>query len=155
MAPDIEVGDETAGRAGQHLITLSQSDLQRYFALATQQDGEEVEEDDEDPDYVPDEDDDEDDNPYFPRAGTPGHWYEEVTEPQAEGIALLNSGEFGRLGHQIKTRAKDNNIARTLLRRGASVRPVPREDIASVSADSKPRYYSIVTWHITGNTPKF
>ncbi|KAL4241704.1 DDB1- and CUL4-associated factor [Abortiporus biennis] len=86
--------------------------------------------DEDDDDYV-DEDEDDDEDFYFHQVGPHGKWYEEVKEPKQEGLELLMSGEFGRLGHQFKTRAKNNNVVRTLLDRGTRVRPTSREDIAS------------------------
>lgn len=60
------------------------------------------------------------------------YYHEPVTKPQPAGLALLYSGEFGRIEHQTRTRNKDNNIARTLLNRGSKLRPSPREDITTV-----------------------
>ncbi|THH33102.1 hypothetical protein EUX98_g1080 [Antrodiella citrinella] len=126
----------SGGRSGQRVITISAGDLRRYLALASRQDGEEGQEgegEDEDDDEYRPEDDDDEDYEYMPAAppGPHGRWFEEVKDPKEQGLALLHGGEFGRIGHQLKSRANDNNIARTLLRRGAQVRPVPREDIAS------------------------
>ena len=60
------------------------------------------------------------------------YYSEPVTKPQPAGVALLYSGEFGRIKHQTRTRNKDNNIARTLLDRGSKLRPSTREDITTV-----------------------
>ena len=139
LAPNTEETEQTQNaRQGQRVITISAADLRRYLALASRQDGEEgeegdmaIEDDDNDPDYE-DEDDEDDETSYFAPSGTTGKWFEEVKEPKEKGLALLNGGEFGRLGHQLRSQAQKNSVARTLLRRGAQVRPVPREDITSV-----------------------
>ncbi|TCD68084.1 hypothetical protein EIP91_011537 [Steccherinum ochraceum] len=122
-----EEAREGTGR-NERVITISAADLQRYFALTNDQDGQE-EEDEDDDEYMPDEDDDE--YGFLYQNGPQGHQFPEVTEPKEEGLALLNSGEFGRLGHQMKSRAHDNNVTQRLLRRGAQMRPVSREDITS------------------------
>ncbi|EMD41857.1 hypothetical protein CERSUDRAFT_110417, partial [Gelatoporia subvermispora B] len=58
-------------------------------------------------------------------------WWAPITTPKEEGLELLMSGEFGRVRHQVNSRNKDSNVARLLLNRGASARPVEREDVAS------------------------
>lgn len=123
--------DDDADTMRDAFRSIPIEDLRRYLALAAAQEGEdEGEGEEEDEDFAPSEEDD--DYTFFPAAGAHGKWYEEVQKPTKEGLALLNSGQFGRLGHQVKSRAGDPNVARTLLRRGNQVRPVPREDIVSV-----------------------
>ncbi len=85
------------------------------------------------------DDDDEDDGDVFgfgwnrPQSHQPQKYtHEKVTEPQAQGLSLLYSGEFGRIGHQTRTRNKDNNVAKMFITRGAKLRPSPREDLTSV-----------------------
>lgn len=92
--------------------------------------GEDMEDEDEAQELV-DEDDDFGygwSEPFGPH----GKWHDDVTEPKPEGLSLLYSGEFGRIGHQTKSRNKDANVARFLLNRGTKLRPVPREDFATV-----------------------
>lgn len=140
LSPDTQ--EDVTNSITNRVLTLPAAEFQRYLALIAErdeqgggEDGEEVEDDDDE--FMPDDDEDDDDDgeySYFTQVGPHGHWYEEVTEPKEQGLALLNGGEFGRVGHQVKSRANDNNVARTLLRRGAQVRPIPREDITSVRA---------------------
>ena len=85
-----------------------------------------------------DEDEDDDDDGYFNHYGGSGKWdrtegwYPQIKEPTKEGLKLLMSGEFGRLRHQLKSRKRDNNIAKVALDRGTRVRPSFKEDIAAV-----------------------
>ncbi|KZT02499.1 WD40 repeat-like protein [Laetiporus sulphureus 93-53] len=66
-------------------------------------------------------------NPHWDRST----WFSEVKEPKAEGLELLRGGQFGRLGHQINSRNKNNSIAKLLLNRATRSRPIYREDITS------------------------
>ncbi|KAF8910028.1 WD40-repeat-containing domain protein [Gymnopilus junonius] len=53
-----------------------------------------------------------------------------VTEPQKEGLELLASGDFGRVGVKNRTRRNRRNIARTVLNQGKkSVSLSSREDV--------------------------
>lgn len=91
-----------------------------------------IEDDEDDEDYMTVEDDDDElyghqrrtrSRPFFPP----------VTEPQKEGLELLASGDFGRVGVKNRTRRNRRNIARTVLNQGKN--PVPlsnREDILTV-----------------------
>ncbi|KAH8099280.1 WD40 repeat-like protein [Cristinia sonorae] len=115
---------EAAGRPG--VVTISREDIQRYLGLTADEEQEgEDDEDEDDEEYI------EDDDEYPHYTGEAGKWFEEVKEPKPEGLKLLNGGEFGRIGHQIKSRANDNNVARSLLQRRSLVRPMPKEDIAA------------------------
>ncbi|KAI0686011.1 WD40-repeat-containing domain protein [Cytidiella melzeri] len=67
-------------------------------------------------------------NPNHPSYGA---FHAPVKEPKPEGLALLYSGEFGRIRHQLRMRNGDSNVARLLLNRGARLRPSPREDLAA------------------------
>ncbi|KAH9835897.1 WD40-repeat-containing domain protein [Rhodofomes roseus] len=85
-----------------------------------------------------DRDEDEDDeDEYFNHYGHSGKWdrtqdwWPEIKEPKKEGLQLLMGGEFGRLKHQLKSRKKDNNIARLALNRGTRIRPAYKEDLAN------------------------
>ncbi|KZT74971.1 WD40 repeat-like protein [Daedalea quercina L-15889] len=83
-----------------------------------------------------DEEDEDDDVYYFNQHGYSGKWdrsegwFPQIKEPTKEGLKLLMGGEFGRLKHQLKSRKKDNNIAKLALNRGARVRPMYKEDLA-------------------------
>ena len=98
---------------------------------------EEDEDEDEDVDMEEYEDDDEDTNGhgYHQLPSIPGKWHEEVKEPKPEGLALLYSGEFGRLRHQIRSRNKEGDVSKLFLNRGSRIRPPVREDFTAVSLD--------------------
>ncbi|KAF9486361.1 WD40 repeat-like protein [Pholiota conissans] len=84
-------------------------------------------EDEEDGDYM-DEDEDDDYSPSFQNS----QWFPPVTEPQQEGLELLASGEFGRVGVKHRTRSDNLNISKGVLNQ--LYRPIPtpsREDIQS------------------------
>ena len=95
---------------------------------------EEEEDDDEEIDEMDDDDDDEETYGHHHVHHAPHHhnWFEEVKEPKPEGMALLFSGEFGRIKHQIRSRSKAGNVSKILLRNRNRVRPTAREDVASV-----------------------
>ncbi|KAI0073704.1 WD40 repeat-like protein [Panus rudis PR-1116 ss-1] len=101
------------------MIRINPQDLLRLIALNNAS----VEEE---------EEDDEDDYGYYPPHDAEAESiFEDVAEPQQAGLELLQSGEFGRVGHQYKSRDQENNIAKTLMDRGTKLRPTPREDVAS------------------------
>ncbi|KDR85616.1 hypothetical protein GALMADRAFT_234583 [Galerina marginata CBS 339.88] len=90
--------------------------------------------------HHPHDDDDEDDDDYLideeeevhnrPRRTRGRPFFPPVKEPQKEGLELLASGDFGRVGVKSRSRRSRPNIARTLLNPGN--RPIPhinREDI--------------------------
>ncbi|PPQ77004.1 hypothetical protein CVT25_014821 [Psilocybe cyanescens] len=84
--------------------------------------------DDDDDDYIPIEDEDEDGFSRPRRRTRP--FFPPVTEPKKEGLELLASGDFGRVGVKSRGRRNRINIARTILDKGS--RPIPfsnREDI--------------------------
>ncbi|KAF9556421.1 WD40 repeat-like protein [Agrocybe pediades] len=59
-------------------------------------------------------------------------FFSPVTEPKKEGVELLASGEFGRVGVKSRVRRKRFNVARTILSQGNH--PVPslnREELSS------------------------
>lgn len=60
-------------------------------------------------------------------------WFPPVKEAQKEGEELLYSGDFGRVGIKIKTRANNSNLVKSVLNRAAQ--PIPnlnKEDLLSV-----------------------
>lgn len=79
------------------------------------------------------EDDDDDDDDYEGYRRAPRHWFPEVKEPQKAGKELLMSGEFGRVGHKIRSRRNDVNVTRLLQNRSSRLRAMSdKEDIANV-----------------------
>lgn len=114
---------------------LTIQDLQRIFEYASsgvsvnvnQDEGEDEEEE---------EEEEEDYEDYYGSNGgdwdRSTNWFDEVKKPKEEGMSLLMSGEYGRLKHQLDSRTKKTNLARTLLNRGERTRPIYREDMASV-----------------------
>ncbi|KAI0347678.1 WD40 repeat-like protein [Trametopsis cervina] len=97
-------------------------------------DGDE-EEDEEDEDDDDDEEDDDDEYGYgwdHP-AGPNRRWHPEVKDPKPAGLALLCSGDFGRVAHQTRSRSQgtNKNLARLLGERAVRLRPTPREDLVS------------------------
>lgn len=82
------------------------------------------------------EDDDGDDWVYESRTHGRPPWYEEVTEPVKEGVELLYSGDFGRVGHKSRSQRKVASIAKRVLSQSSIAVPVSyREELASVRAD--------------------
>lgn len=60
-----------------------------------------------------------------------------AAQPSEEGIELLGSGEFGRIGVKHRARQGNPNIVRTILKQRSCTIPVhSREDIHSVSIGS-------------------
>lgn len=57
-------------------------------------------------------------------------------KPQQAGVELLMSGEFGRVGHKRQSRAGRRNLAKAILNRGYSTRPIVTEDLSAVSSSS-------------------
>ncbi|KAI0931267.1 hypothetical protein AcW1_001283 [Taiwanofungus camphoratus] len=126
--PTNAASNREGGRASNtRLHTITLDDLHRILGLGRStlipEAGEdEDEEDEEDEDYS---------YSMEPNWDRSRDWYPKVIEPKKEGLLLLMNGEFGRLQHQIKSRTKDNNIAKLLLNRGTRPRPTPKEDLAS------------------------
>ncbi|KAI0651973.1 WD40 repeat-like protein [Trametes meyenii] len=94
------------------------------------------EDEEDDMDYVDEDDEDDDLANYIHREHNgrwdrSNDWWPKVKEPQQEGLSLLMRGDFGRVRHQITSRSGSRNVARSLLNRGTSARPVPKEDITS------------------------
>lgn len=59
-------------------------------------------------------------------------WYEEVTEPVKEGVELLYSGDFGRIGPKSRSRRRAANVARQVLSRSSTAVPITyREELVS------------------------
>ncbi|RXW19331.1 hypothetical protein EST38_g6521 [Candolleomyces aberdarensis] len=90
--------------------------------------------DTEDDEYVPDDDDDDDEDGYLTRrrymSRRQKQWIPSVTEPQAAGVELLNSGDFGCLGPKHKGKPNLSNVTKSIL--GAASKPpsyVPGEEI--------------------------
>lgn len=78
-----------------------------------------------------DDDDDEYDGDYYPSSAP---WKgPEISEPQQEGVELLNSGDFGRVGSKARTRRNYINVANLILNRSRNARPTSnREDYVAV-----------------------
>ena len=145
-------GYQTTNRSGERVTaSLTLPELQRLMTIFASNEvravgdnvapAAEAEDDDNDPDYVDEDEDEEEDIGYYSYGwGSAAHarpwdrsgWWPKVTEPQKEGLDLLYSGEFGRLLHQIQTRGGQRSVARNLLSRGMSARPIPKEDITCV-----------------------
>ncbi|KAI0308327.1 WD40-repeat-containing domain protein [Multifurca ochricompacta] len=87
-------------------------------------------------DNEPDDDDDGDDDEmqysYWrrPHAKTP-KWFSPVTTPQKEGIKLLMSGEFGRVGVETRSRNGDASLTKAILSRRSKLRQTPKQDITN------------------------
>ena len=93
--------------------------------------------DNEDDEYVPDDDEDDDTDNYFTRrrqmSQRQKQWIPPVTEPQAAGVELLNSGDFGYLGPKHRGKPNFSNVTKSIL--GAASKPpsyVPAEEIKTV-----------------------
>lgn len=86
---------------------------------------------------IDDDDDDDDEDDYssaFPsRTRQTRNQYDEVKEPQQVGLELLMSGEFGRVGNKVRSRAGRQNLAKIIRGRAASTRQMPKEDLAAVN----------------------
>ena len=91
--------------------------------------------------HVEDEDEDEDDDePDWEDQDddvSAHNWFPPVTEPQKEGEELLHSGDFGRVGVKIRSRANKSNLMKSVLNQAAH--PIPslnKEDLLSVCFNS-------------------
>jgi len=79
------------------------------------------------------EDDEEDYSLYEPRQIIRPTWHEEIKEPVEEGVELLYSGDFGRIGPKSRSRRKVVNIARQILSQSSVAIPETyREELISV-----------------------
>jgi len=79
------------------------------------------------------EDDEDDYSLYEPRQITRPTWHEEIKEPVEEGVELLYSGDFGRIGPKSRSRRKVVNIARQILSQSSVAIPETyREELISV-----------------------
>ena len=107
----------TVGLSGISLQTLSRilSNTPRAFDTSVEEDHDEDEGDD---------DDDGDEPSYDTSFHRPMYrWFPPHTEPQNEGVELLLSGDFGRVGLKANAERKNLNITRSLLSR--PYRPMP------------------------------
>ncbi|KAG5716341.1 LEC14B protein [Termitomyces sp. T112] len=78
------------------------------------------------------EDDDDDYHALFNTSSRTSWKGPETTEPQKEGVELLNSGDFGRVGNKAQKRRNKTNIANIILNRTRRIRPVSnKEDYAA------------------------
>jgi WD repeat-containing protein 23 len=76
---------------------------------------------------------DEDDWEYERRSVGHPPWYEEVKEPVKEGVELLYSGDFGRVGHKCRSKQNTANLAKHVLSQASKAVPVAsREDLSCV-----------------------
>lgn len=60
-------------------------------------------------------------------------WFPPVTEAQKEGEELLHSGDFGRVGIKIRSRANNGNLVKSVLNQ--ATHPIPnlnKEDLLTV-----------------------
>lgn len=88
---------------------------------------------------------DDDDWGYEIRTHSRPPWYEEVTEPVKEGVELLYSGDFGRIGPKSRSRRKAANIARRVLAQSSIPTPVSyREELTSVSLIDRYEFYPLI-----------
>ncbi|KAF8079014.1 WD40-repeat-containing domain protein [Lyophyllum atratum] len=130
-------GGPQASRDGQQTISLSGinlHDLTRLLGSAGVRGGrlQDFALQEEDPDE--DEDEDEDDNYYNAyRASAHVQWTgPKTTEPQQAGVELLDSGDFGRVAHKLRSRRNDINIAKLILNRAQRAQPhTYKEDYAN------------------------
>ena len=90
-------------------------------------------------------DEDDDDASYHYPSPRP-QWFPAVTEPEKEGLELLTSGDFGRIGVKDRAQRKNPNIVKTILNRRSH--PIPlqhREEVHSV------RNYTSYLWTFVDN----
>ena len=120
---------------GTRLISLSGVDLRdlaRYVTIrassspreSNRREEEEEEEEEEDEEY-----DSEDQGNY----GSGRQWFPPVKEAQKEGEELLHSGDFGRVGIKIRSRANNGNLVKSVLNQ--AIHPIPnfnKEDLLTV-----------------------
>ncbi len=87
---------------------------------------------------------DDDDWGYETRTHSRPPWYEEVKEPVKEGVELLYSGDFGRIGPKSRSRRKAANIARRVLSQSSTPIPVSyREELTSVSLNDLNKFHPL------------
>jgi WD repeat-containing protein 23 len=69
----------------------------------------------------------------FSAQGLEPQWFPAVTEPEKEGLELIASGDFGRIGVKDRAQRKNPNIVKTILNQ--RFRPIPlqhKEEVHSV-----------------------
>jgi WD repeat-containing protein 23 len=127
-------GSRTFSLSGISLHSLSR--LLRAASAGTGphlyfEDEEEEEGNDDDGEYF--ENDEDDDWAYGSHVYRRPPKHEKVTESVKEGVELLYSGDFGRIGPKSRSRRKAANIARQVLSRKSAAIPVCyREELVSV-----------------------
>ena len=112
----------TDGLSGISLQTLSRIlfNTPRAFETSVEEDHDGDEGDD---------DDDGDESSYDTSFHQPVYrWFSPHTEPQNEGVELLLSGDFGRVGLKINAERKNLNITRSLLSRPHHPMPSSYQD---------------------------
>ncbi|KAG5352432.1 hypothetical protein C0989_002334 [Termitomyces sp. Mn162] len=128
-------GSRNTGISGFNLQDISRWFIGRGGAtrgLALNDPDADGEEDDYD-----DEDDDDDYHALFNTSSRTSWKGPETTEPQKEGVELLNSGDFGRVGNKAQKRRNKTNIANIILNRTRRIRPVSnKEDYAALLAST-------------------
>lgn len=123
---------------GSRLISLSGVDLRdlaRYVTIRANSSPHginhrvEEEDDDEEDEYDPEEEEyDPEDEEINGR-----QWFPPTTEAQKEGEELLHSGDFGRVGIKIRSRANNGNLVKSVLNQ--ATHPIPnlnKEDLLTV-----------------------
>ena len=124
---------------GTRLISLSGvnlRDLVRYVTIPTSSSPRETNRREEEHEEEEDEEE-EDEEEYDPEdqeSYVSGHqWFPPVKEAQKEGEELLHSGDFGRVGIKIRSRANNGNIVQSVLNQ--ATHPIPKlnkEDLLTV-----------------------
>ncbi|XP_006454240.1 hypothetical protein AGABI2DRAFT_62131 [Agaricus bisporus var. bisporus H97] len=126
----------SGGPATFNLSGLSLRNLTRLLRAASGDSGSHLYRvEDEDQDDSDDQEsglyEDEDDWDYENRNMGHPPWYEEVKEPIKEGVELLYSGDFGRIGHKSRGKRNTANLARHVLAQTSKAIPVAcREDLS-------------------------
>ncbi|TFK41942.1 WD40-repeat-containing domain protein [Crucibulum laeve] len=95
---------------------------------------EEEDNNDEEDDGNEDAEDDDNEDEYYSSIHRHAHnWFGEVKDPQAAGVALLNSGDFGKVAPKIRKRRDEQNLAKLVLRKSTrpTISAVQKEDYAS------------------------
>jgi hypothetical protein len=123
---------------GTRLISLSGVDLRdlaRYVTMRASSSPRGINRHEEDEDEEGEEGEEEYEEEYDPEdIGNYGRqWFPPVTEVQKEGEELLHSGEFGRVGIKIRSRANNGNLVKSVLNQ--ATHPIPnfnKEDLLTV-----------------------
>ena len=152
---------------GTRLISLSGVDLRdlaRYVTIRRASNSSRginrlVEEEEEEDEGEYEEDEYGEDEEEYDQEDQEGHgrqWFPPATEAQKEGEELLYSGDFGRVGIKIRSRANNGNLVKSLLNQASH--PIPnlnKEDLLTVGFNFPPQNHELNLFYPPEPSSKF